>query len=313
MVPVGFLDKEPLDGAPDGLGVTLPVLGASWDLEEVIEQHDIDSVLIAFSTAPHAVMLDLVRRCWARGVDVSVVPRLFEVEGRRLDVQHVGALPLISLRTSNPVGTSFAVKYALDRAVAAILLVLLAPLFLLVAAGILLTSGRPILFRQHRIGRDGLGFELLKFRTMRGAPEVDGEADADWAKVILSGTGIDPAEALASPRADRCTPLGRFLRRYSLDELPQLWNVLRGDMSLIGPRPERAHYVERFTGTIERYPDRHRVKPGLTGWAQVHGLRGDTSLADRIEWDNFYIENWSPWLDVRILAKTVPAILARRS
>ena len=309
--PVGFLDKEPLDVSDRRRDAVLPVLGASWDLEEVIARHKIDSVLIAFSTAPHEVMLDLVRRCWARGVDVSVVPRLFEVEGRRMDVQHVGALPLVSLSTSNPLGTPFQIKYAIDRAVAAVSLLLLSPLLLLISLGVLITSGRPILFRQRRVGRDGADFKLLKFRTMRGAPETDGEADAGWADLILSGTGIDPAQALA-PDSDRCTRLGRLLRRFSLDELPQLWNVLRGEMSIVGPRPERAHYVERFVDAIHRYPDRHRVKSGLTGWAQVHGLRGDTSLADRVEWDNFYIENWSPLLDLKIVLRTLPAIFARR-
>jgi lipopolysaccharide/colanic/teichoic acid biosynthesis glycosyltransferase len=112
--------------------------------------------------------------------------------------------------------------------------------------------------------------------------------------------------------SDRRTPLGALLRRTSLDELPQLWNVLRGDMSLVGPRPEQLLYVELFEQSIYRYPDRHRVKSGLTGWAQINGLRGDTSLSDRVEWDNFYIENWSPWLDLKILLKTVPALLAGR-
>jgi lipopolysaccharide/colanic/teichoic acid biosynthesis glycosyltransferase len=125
------------------------------------------------------------------------------------------------------------------------------------------------------------------------------------------GTGVDADEA-RRPAADRRTPLGRALRAMSLDELPQLWNVLRGDMSLVGPRPEMPHYVERFENAIPRYPDRHRVKSGLTGWAQIHGLRGDTSLSDRIEWDNFYIENWTPWLDLKILVLTLPAVLRRQ-
>ncbi len=309
--PVGFLDKEPLDDPDRARDTVLPVLGASWDLEEVIAHHGVDSVLIAFSTAPHAVMLDLVRRCWALGVDVSVVPRLFEVEGRRIEVQHVGALPLVSLGTSDPLGTPFVIKYAVDRAVAAAFLVLLAPLLLLISAAVLITSGRPVLFRQRRVGRDGRHFDILKFRTMRGAPERDGDANREWARIVLEGTGIDATEALR-PTADRRTPLGRVLRALSMDELPQLWNVLRGDMSLVGPRPEMPHYVEQFENAIYRYPDRHRVKSGLTGWAQIHGLRGDTSLPDRIEWDNFYIENWTPWLDIKILLLTVPAVLRRQ-
>jgi lipopolysaccharide/colanic/teichoic acid biosynthesis glycosyltransferase len=171
------------------------------------------------------------------------------------------------------------------------------------------TTGRPIFFRQPRVGRDGHVFDMLKFRTMRGTPELGGELDAHWASIAV-GDGNGGAEPATGD--DRRTRLGRVLRRLSIDELPQLWNVLRGDMSLVGPRPERVHYVELFEEAIYRYPDRHRVKSGLTGWAQVNGLRGETSLADRIEWDNFYIENWSPWLDVKIILKTLPALLAGR-
>jgi lipopolysaccharide/colanic/teichoic acid biosynthesis glycosyltransferase len=149
---------------------------------------------------------------------------------------------------------------------------------------------------------------MLKFRTMRGTPDAGGELDAEWA-AMATGTSQDGSTAAGE---DRRTALGALLRKASIDELPQLWNVLRGDMSIVGPRPERAHYVELFEQAIYRYPDRHRVKSGLTGWSQVHGLRGETSLADRIEWDNFYIENWSPWLDVKILVKTIPALVAGR-
>jgi lipopolysaccharide/colanic/teichoic acid biosynthesis glycosyltransferase len=171
--------------------------------------------------------------------------------------------------------------------------------------------GSPVLFRQRRIGRDGHAFEILKFRTMRGAPERDGDANREWARTILAGTGV-AEELVLAPAEDRRTRLGALLRALSLDELPQLWNVVRGDMSLVGPRPEMPHYVERFEHAIYRYPERHRVKSGLTGWAQVNGLRGDTSLADRIEWDNFYIENWTPWLDLKIVLLTLPAIARRR-
>jgi lipopolysaccharide/colanic/teichoic acid biosynthesis glycosyltransferase len=143
---------------------------------------------------------------------------------------------------------------------------------------------------------------MLKFRTMREA--ASGEADADWAEQQL-GHEISLEH---TPAEDRLTPVGRFLRRTSLDELPQLWNVLRGDMSLIGPRPERASYVEQFENGVYRYRDRHRVKSGLTGWAQVHGLRGKTSLRDRTEWDNHYIENWSLWLDLKIVFMTLGSL-----
>jgi exopolysaccharide biosynthesis polyprenyl glycosylphosphotransferase len=302
--PIGFLDKEPMTSAPNA--VELPVLGASWDLEHVVAQHRVDHVVIAFSTAPHEVMLDLVHRCWALGVDVHVVPRLFEVEGQRVKVEHLGALPVVSLSTTNPRGWMFSVKYAIDRIVAAIALLAVSPLLGAIALAVLVTSGRPIFFRQARTGRDGANFDILKFRTMRGRPDQNGDANAAWAERILEGTGLSAPTGSVD---NRRTPLGSFLRRCSLDELPQLWNVVRGDMSLVGPRPEVAHHAALFENAIYRYPDRYRVKSGLTGWAQINGLRGDTSLADRIEWDNFYIENWSIWLDLKILLMTLPALL----
>ena len=165
-----------------------------------------------------------------------------------------------------------------------------------------------MLYRQPRVGLDGREFGMLKLRTMDGTPQDDGEADADWA-AQQSG-----AQVLVHPSAvkDRTTPVGRILRKLSLDELPQLWNVVRGDMSLVGPRPERTSYVRQFEYSVYRYGDRHRVKSGITGWAQVHGLRGKTSLADRVEWDNYYIENWSLWLDVKIVLMTFVAIFRFR-
>jgi exopolysaccharide biosynthesis polyprenyl glycosylphosphotransferase len=311
--PVGFLDKDPIAASRRGTDSALPVLGASWDLEQVIAEHDIDQVIVAFSTAPHHVLLDIVRRCWGQSVGVMVVPRLYEVDGRRTQVEHLGALPLVGVRATDPRGWQFTLKYALDRILATAALLALAPIIASIALCILVTMGRPVLFRQRRVGRDGHSFEMLKFRTMRGAPEVLGEADGRWAALVLGGATVDPDEILASPpHEDRRTALGSLLRKLSLDELPQLWNVLRGDMSLIGPRPERSHYVERFEQAVYRYPDRHRVKSGLTGWAQVHGLRGETSLEDRIEWDNFYIENWSPGLDLKILVRTLPALIGKR-
>jgi exopolysaccharide biosynthesis polyprenyl glycosylphosphotransferase len=312
MRPIGFLDKDPLrpDAAPGSEPFpTLPVLGASYDLEDVVRDHDIEHVLVAFSTAPSHVVLDIVRRCWALGVSVMLVPRLYEVEGTRTRTEHLGALPLVSLSPADPRGWQFAVKYAFDRIFAAIGLLIVAPLFAAVSLTILITSGRPILFRQRRVGRDGHVFEMLKFRTMKGTPEVGGELDAEWASMATGAEANGSAPILGD---DRRTPLGSLLRKLSIDELPQLWNVLCGDMSIVGPRPERAHYVELFEQAIYRYPDRHRVKSGLTGWSQVNGLRGETSLADRIEWDNFYIENWSPWLDLKILVKTIPALVAGR-
>jgi len=231
------------------------------------------------------------------------VPRLFERVTERLTVEHIGGLPLISSHRVDPQGLQFAFKYVVDRIVAAFILLLCLPVLAAAALAVRLSVGSPILFRQPRVGRDGREFDMLKLRTMRGSPE-EGEADADWADEQL---GLHEGEP-AAEREDRTTGVGRFLRALSVDELPQLLNVLKGDMSLVGPRPERTQYVRRFEQFVYRYGDRHRVKSGITGWAQVNGLRGKTSLSDRVEWDNFYIENWSLWLDVKILLMTVWAV-----
>jgi exopolysaccharide biosynthesis polyprenyl glycosylphosphotransferase len=298
---VGFLDKEPL-GEVEGL----PILGASWDLERVVAEREVEHVVVTFSTAPHDVLLRVVKRCEELGVGVSLVPRLYEKLPERVTVDHVGGIPLVTPHPTNPKGWQFAVKYAFDRLAAAVLLTLLLPLFALAALAVLVSMGRPIFFRQARIGLDGHEFAMLKFRTMRGKPEDGGEADAEWAARELG------LVAGAKASEDRRTPLGRILRACSIDELPQLWNVLRGDMSVVGPRPERAHYAKRFEEAIHRYPERHRVKSGITGWAQVNGLHGRTSLAERVEWDNHYIENWSLWLDLVILLKTPLALCTKR-
>ena len=232
---------------------------------------------------------------------VSFIPRLFEKVPRRLTVEHLGGLPLLTAHRPDPKGWQFAIKYAVDRAVAAFVILLALPVLAAGALAVWRSLGRPILFRQVRVGRDGRPFEMLKFRSMKAAdpqepttPQV--ELPADTAPGGVEG-------------ADRRTRVGAFLRATSIDELPQLFNVLKGDMSLIGPRPERPEYVARFEESVHRYAERHRVKAGITGWAQVHGLRGKTSIADRAEWDNYYIENWSLWLDVKIALMTVLAVL----
>ena len=291
--PIGFLDKEPLDEA----GLPVPVLGASWDLQRIVEQHGIEHVVVTFSTAPSEVLLREVKHCEELGVGVSLVPRLFESVTERLSVEHIGGLPLLSTRRPDPKGWHFALKYTIDRAVAALILLVAAPLLLLLALGMLISVGRPIFFRQPRVGLDGRRFAMLKFRSMRAAVEP----------VVLPDLPHDTAPG-GVEGDDRRTRFGTFLRRTSLDELPQLLNVLKGDMSLIGPRPERPDFVELFERNVHRYGDRHRVKSGITGWAQVNGLRGKTSLSDRVEWDNYYIENWSLWLDVKILLLTISAV-----
>jgi exopolysaccharide biosynthesis polyprenyl glycosylphosphotransferase len=291
--PVGFLDKEPLDTS----GLPVPVLGASWDLERLVEQHGIEHLVVTFSTAPSEVLLREIKRCEELGIGVSLVPRLFESVTERLEIEHIGGLPLLSAGKVDPRGLQFAFKHVLDRLVAFLMLLLASPILLAAAVGTLLSVGRPIFFRQPRVGRDGRRFEMLKFRTMRSASEP----------VILPDLPADTAPG-GIEGDDRRTRFGAALRRTSLDELPQLVNVLMGEMSLIGPRPERPDFVSLFERNVPRYNDRHRVKSGITGWAQVHGLRGKTSLSDRVEWDNYYIENWSLWLDIKILLMTVLAV-----
>lgn len=295
--PVGFLDKDPL--ADTGAGAELPVLGASWDLESVVREHGVEQVIVTFSTAPNDVLLRLVRRCEELGVAVAMVPRLYERTTTRMTVEHIGGLPLVSAHSADPRGWQFAVKYAIDRVAATAILLLLSPVFLACAAAVYLSMGRPIFFRQARVGLDGREIRVLKFRSMCCVNR------SETAFAPTSGSAPGGVEG-----ADRRTSVGRYLRKLSLDELPQLVNVVRGEMSLVGPRPERPEYVDSFSRSVYRYGDRHRAKAGITGWAQVHGLRGQTSLADRVEWDNHYIENFSLWLDVKILLMTVAAVFA---
>ncbi|MGZ4397876.1 MAG: sugar transferase [Gaiellaceae bacterium] len=296
LVPIGFLDKEPRLAAESD--VRLPVLGASWDFDRVAAEKSVGQVIITFSTAPNEVLLRIAKRCEELGIGVSLVPRLFERVTDRLTIEHLGGLPLLTAHPSDPKGWQFAVKYTLDRLVALLTLVVLAPLMIGSAVAVWISLGRPIFFRQLRVGRDGRPFEMLKFRSMRPA-----DVHLDEAALLPDDMAPGGLEG-----EDRRTRAGALLRKTSIDELPQLLNVLRGDMSLVGPRPERPEFVELFEARVYRYGERLRVKSGITGWAQVHGLRGNTSLSDRVEWDNYYIENWSLWLDLKILLMTMQTV-----
>jgi exopolysaccharide biosynthesis polyprenyl glycosylphosphotransferase len=295
--PVGFLDEEPLFTSEE---IGLPVFGGSRDLEQIIQEHGIEHVVVTFSTASEEVLLRLVERCEQLGVRTSLVPRLYEKATEQFTVVPLGGLPLISRHARDPKGWQFAAKHVIDRAGATIVLVLLAPLMAALAVAVYLSSGRPVFYRAERIGRDGKRFDMIKFRSMRVEDGAE-RSELQIASGSENGTG-------GAVRVDRRTRLGALMRRTSLDELPQLFNVLKGEMSFIGPRPERTEYVRVYEQRIHRYAERHRVKSGITGWAQVNGLRGNTSLTERIEWDNYYIENWSPWLDFKILLLTVVAV-----
>jgi exopolysaccharide biosynthesis polyprenyl glycosylphosphotransferase len=275
------------------------VLGASWDFDRIVEEHDVGHVIFGFSTAPHQVYLRLLARCEELGMDVTMVPRLFERLPARASIVQVRDLQLVSLQPVNPHGLQFAFKYFLDRVLAALLLVALSPLFLLLAIAVRMSVGSPVLYRQRRVGRGGVLFDMLKFRSMKdGGPAPD----------LLVPETFDSAPG-GVEGVDRRTRVGRFLRKSSLDELPQLWNVLMGQMSFIGPRPERPGFVSVFKENLSRYDERHRVKAGITGWAQVNGLRGKTSLRDRVAADNYYIQNWSLWLDFKIVLLTFATVL----
>lgn len=299
--PVGFLDADPSPAYADA-GAVAPILGAPSDLAKTIRRTGAEHVIIAFSSAPDSTVQPLLRQCDELGLEVSVVPRLFENVSNRQWVEHVGGLPLVGLHRVDPKSWQFAIKHAFDRICAAALLLASAPLFGALALGVRLSSPGPVFYRQRRVGRDGQEFEILKFRSMRMAPV----AATEELRAALAVAGAAPGGIEGD---DRRTKIGMLLRRTSLDELPQLVNVVLGHMSLVGPRPERPDFVDHFGTTVRRYDDRHRVKSGMTGWAQVHGLRGQTSLTERIEWDNWYIQNWSLWLDLKILLMTPMACI----
>jgi exopolysaccharide biosynthesis polyprenyl glycosylphosphotransferase len=328
--PVGFLDDDPRSIAEVG-GRDVPVLGTVEDLDEIVYRTGVGHLIVAFSSVADARVSRLIQRCQELGIEVSVVPRMFDTINNRVGYDTVGGLPLMSFSSVNPRGLQFALKHSFDRIFAVILLIVLAPVIALTALVVRLSSPGPVLFRQRRVGRDGTVFDLYKFRSMRVQPPEAGASTTAIATTNAEGAGasvqttaensqsaakdmpqsFQPAADTAPGGVegdDRRTRVGRFLRRTSLDELPQLFNVLRGDMSIIGPRPERPEFVELFGRDIARYGDRHRVKSGITGWAQVHGLRGQTSLAERVEWDNYYIAHWSLGLDTKILALTCIAL-----
>jgi exopolysaccharide biosynthesis polyprenyl glycosylphosphotransferase len=277
------------------------VVDTPEDVLDAVARTGAGHVVLAFSTVRDSELVPRVRELCDAGLEVSIVPRLFEVLTPRVEVTRLGALPLLQLHPVDPKGRRLAAKYAVGRCVAALLLAIAAPVMLVLAAGVKLTSPGPVLLRQRRVGLSGREFDLLKFRSMRiptGAPPP-----------VRTRPGLAPGGVEGE---DRRTGFGKWLRRSSLDELPQLVNVLRGEMSLIGPRPERPAYVELFTQSVSRYADRHRIKVGITGWAQVNGLRGPTSIADRVEYDNYYVQHASPALDLKILLLTVAAVVFPR-
>ncbi|MBB2774108.1 UNVERIFIED_ORG: exopolysaccharide biosynthesis polyprenyl glycosylphosphotransferase [Mycolicibacterium obuense] len=292
--PVGVLDDVP---PTDAELVNVPYLGTVDDFEEAVRATGAGDLIVAPSSVSGEQLSRCAQSAQRLGMRVRVVPRLMDVVNGNTRIEHLGGVPLMVLSPVDPKGWQFAFKYGLGRTIASIGVLLISPLFLGLALAVKLSSPGPVFFRQPRVGRDGVVFDCLKFRSMRPAP-----ADATFELKAGAAPGGVEGE-------DRRTRIGKFMRKTSLDELPQLLNVVKGDMTLVGPRPERPEFVELFEMHVRRYGERHRVKAGITGWSQVHGLRGQTSIADRAEFDNYYIENWSLLLDFKILILTVLAVL----
>jgi Undecaprenyl-phosphate glucose phosphotransferase len=282
---VGFLDDDPGKQKRKILGV--PVLGTTHDLEGAVREEDVDQVVLALPLSAHHRTVQLIRRAGQLLVEVKVVPDLLQYYVLRAGVEDLDGLPVINLTHVPLAGWNDMVKRGFDILGASLLLLGTSWLFPIIAWLIKREDGGPVFYSQVRMGLDGRSFKLWKFRSMRVDAEADGQAH--WTR------NRDP----------RVTRIGAFLRRTNLDELPQLINVLKGDMSLVGPRPERPEFVERFRERYPEYMARHRVRAGLTGWAQVNGLRGDTSIRKRIAADLYYIENWSLGLDLKILWLTL--------
>ncbi|MEZ4590380.1 MAG: undecaprenyl-phosphate glucose phosphotransferase [Chloroflexota bacterium] len=272
----------------------VPVLGSPEDLPHLIETLGLDEVIIAMPEKGHRETIRVISYCERGRVTIKIFPDVFQFVTSQASIDELGGLPLLSVRDYALRGYLLIFKRLMDMLGAAIGLVLLSPLMLLIAMAIKLESPGPVFFVQERMGLDAKPFRMIKFRSMRRDAERDGPG---WT------TDNDP----------RQTKLGTFIRKIEADELPNLINVLIGEMSLVGPRPEQAHYVEQFRETVPRYMDRHQEKGGMTGWAQVNGLRGDTSIAERTKYDLWYMENWSILLDIKIILRTIWQIIERKS
>jgi exopolysaccharide biosynthesis polyprenyl glycosylphosphotransferase len=289
--PIGYVGRPSVDLEP------FPLLGDVQDLDQVIREHNARRAIIAFGETRDENLVAILRANEHTAAEIHVVPRFFELTGipQGDSVDDLAGIPLLHLRRPalRPAGRFQ--KRVFDLVFASVLLILTLPILLVLALFVRLSSPGPVLFRQKRVGLDGRIFEIFKFRTMY---END-DSDTAW-------LAADDDHA-------RVTRIGHFLRKTNLDELPQLLNVLRGDMSLVGPRPERPHYTGQFSASIRRYDDRHRVLSGITGWSQIHGLHGRTRgmevIPRRALFDNYYIENWSIWRDLVIIARTLGVVL----
>jgi exopolysaccharide biosynthesis polyprenyl glycosylphosphotransferase len=279
---------------PKGKIMGVPIIGLYHELPQIIDEYQVEQVIIALPDAKRAELVELVTLCQRGQVDIKVYPDIFAYMAGDLNVDDLGGTPLLTVRDIALRGWKLSLKRGMDFIGAILGLIFLSPFMLLIALAIRLETRGPIFYAQVRMGLDGRPFPVIKFRSMRINAEDQGPG---W----------------TVPDDPRVTRIGRFLRRHELDELPQLINVFFGQMSLVGPRPERPHYVYQFRQQIPRYMERHREKAGMTGWAQVNGLRGDTSIAARTSYDLWYVENWSLWLDIKIILRTIWMVIARRN
>ena len=276
--------------AVDSDGLPVPYLGESENILELVRTHQLDTLFIMSPTVPNDTILQVLHACEGVPVQINVLPELSEFIIGGTAITLFEGIPVLQLRETPMQGVSGIVKRLIDIVFSLFALIVLSPLMLTIAIIIRMTSPGKAIFRQERIGKAGKPFSIYKFRSMR--------ADAEYNVGHVWAETDDP----------RQTSLGKFLRRWSLDELPQFFNVLKGDMSLVGPRPEMSGLIDTFSESIPHYLARQRVKSGMTGWAQVNGLRGNTSLEERISYDRYYIENWSLALDIKIILKTLWAI-----
>ncbi len=282
-----------VNGGKKGKILGIPIIGSHYDIPNLIDTYHIEQVIIALPDAQRSELVDLITLCQRGSVDVKVYPDMFAYMAGEMNLDELGGTPLLTVRDIALRGWKLSLKRALDVVGAFCGLVLFSPLMILTAILIRLESKGAIFYSQERMGLDGRPFPMIKFRSMRIDAEVGGPG---WT------VKDDP----------RVTRMGRLMRKTNWDEIPQLINVLVGQMSLVGPRPERPIYVQQFRQQIPRYMERHREKAGMTGWAQVNGLRGDTSIAERTTYDLWYVENWSLWLDIKIIIRTLFRMAMRR-
>jgi exopolysaccharide biosynthesis polyprenyl glycosylphosphotransferase len=273
---------------------SIPIVGTSEQLPDLIDRHRIDDVIVALPDLPREELTHLIALCQRGRVSIKIYPDLFAYMAGGISIDDLGGMPLLTVRDMPLRGWKLSLKRGTDVIGSVLGLIFLSPIMLLTAILIKLESPGPVFFCQERTGLDGRPFPMIKFRTMRADSEAEGPG---W---TVKG---DP----------RVTHFGRWMRANNWDEITNLINVLLGQMSLVGPRPEQTHFVEKFKEHIPRYMERHREKAGMTGWAQVNGYRGDTSIEERTKYDLYYVENWSLWFDIKIIIRTIVQTLLRRN